>query len=267
MSAHHAPSEQDRLTEYERAICYYTLPKVTSTTTVGLLVAYLVCLLEAAGVLAYGVIAGRPAWTRAGVIALGAIVIFGIVVFLARALYHEIRQRNFLRQGRCVPAGAPAPGDLPDPFSDHLLIRHPRYIPGDSFTCTGNDGNVVYRVDSVSQGAWWKVSDVDGNEVVRVRILSGAPSFSLASRTPARLAAFQGDGEIARITHHFRLGDPVVEIRCCSPVERLYTIRRRAIYHDGRLIGRIYFLRHFLYLDVKKDDCHPAILAYFVTMS
>jgi hypothetical protein len=267
MSPHHASATQDHLTEYERAICYYTLPKVTSTTTIGLLAAYLVCLLEAAGVLLYGLIADRPTWFHAGVIALGAIVIFGVVAFFARALYHEIRQRKLLRQGDYAAPQSPPPDDLPDPFGDHLLIRHPRYVPGDSFACTDNEGKVVYNVDSVSQGAWWKVSDADGNEVVRVRVASGVPSFSLSSRTPGRLAAYQGDEEIARIAQRFSLSDPVVEIRCFSPVESEYVIRRRAIYHEGRLAGRIYYLRQFLYLDVQKDDCHPAILAYFVTMA
>ena len=70
----------EHLTDYERAICYYTLPKITHPVTFGLLAVYVVCIIEALGVLAYGATTHREGITRAGLLAVGGIVAFGVIV-------------------------------------------------------------------------------------------------------------------------------------------------------------------------------------------
>ena len=267
MAARQAVHESDHLSEYERAICYYTLPKVASPTTIGLIAAYLVCLIEAAAVLGYGLWTDRPVWTRVGTVALGAVIIFGVAAFFIRTLYHEVRQRKFLREARAVHPEAPPPSEMPDPFADHLLLRRPRRLAGAAFECTDNEGNLIHRVETSARGAWRTVCAPDGRETLRVRVISRVPSVILASTMPGRLVVYQEGEEIAQAAPRFSLGDPTAEIRCCADPGVEYLIRRRAIYRQGRLVGRIYYLRRYLYLDVKKTECHPALLAYFVAMN
>jgi len=42
-----------------------------------------------------------------------------------------------------------------------------------------------------------------------------------------------------------------------------YRIEHRCIYHADRLVGRIYFLRRSLYLDIENDHFNLGILAYY----
>jgi len=46
----------DTISDYERAVCYYTLPRVTSRVTLALVIAYAVCVFEALGALCIGVL-------------------------------------------------------------------------------------------------------------------------------------------------------------------------------------------------------------------
>ena len=48
-------AEKEHLNDFERAICYYTLPRVARPVTFGLIAAYVLCLAEAFAVFVYGV--------------------------------------------------------------------------------------------------------------------------------------------------------------------------------------------------------------------
>ncbi len=74
-------SSEDRLTAYERAVCYYSLPRQKHPVTFVLIVAYGVCFLEALGALIYGCVSGAEVWRRWGTITLVASIIFGIAAF------------------------------------------------------------------------------------------------------------------------------------------------------------------------------------------
>jgi hypothetical protein len=39
------------------------------------------------------------------------------------------------------------------------------------------------------------------------------------------------------------------------------------VYVNKRLVGRIYYLHHSLYLDIEQAEFHEAILGLFLTMS
>ena len=54
------------MTPYERAVCYYTLPKVIHPITLGLIWVYALCVIEAVGAFSYGVYTGDMDWTMAG---------------------------------------------------------------------------------------------------------------------------------------------------------------------------------------------------------
>jgi len=255
-----------RLSAYERAICYYTLPKITHPVAFGLIVVYAVVVLEALAVLAYGALTESEGYTKAGAVAFVGVAVFGIVIFLGRALLNEVRMRKALAVAKTVPDAITDVEDIPDPFEQHTLLRHPLHNRGDLFPCTDNEGNIVYFVESAAGGPWWKVKDAQDNEVLRVRVQQGAASFTFGGNVPARLSVYTDTREVGRIRRRVSFSAPVITVECEEP-ERTYTVQRGNIYREKRLVGRIYYLHRSLYLDIRKDEMHPALLGLFITMT
>lgn len=257
----------ERLSDYERAICYYTLPRISYPVTFGLIVAYAVCLLEAFAAVIYGLLWDHAAFAKSGAAALGAIVVFGIVVFTLRALLNEVRMRRVLAVARGVPDAIADIKDIPDPFAGHFLLRHPLHTRGDIFTCTDNTGAVLYSVESAPHSPWWKVKDAQDNEVLRVHVKAEWWNFSFGEGVPNRLAVHAGDQEIAQIRRRFTFATPTIQVCCDKPAPKEYEVRGGGIYQEKRLVGRIYYLHRSLYLDIEEAEFHEAILGLFVAMT
>lgn len=255
-----------RLSEYERAICYYTFPKITHPVAFGLIVAYAVVVLEVAAILCYGLMTDNAAYTRVGSVAFAGVTVIGMVVFLGRALLNEIRMRKALAVARTVPDAISHVEDIPDPFQNHLLLRHPLHARGDLFPCTDNDGNIAYFVESAAGGPWWKIKDAQDKEVLRVRVEQGSASFTFGGNVPARLAVYDDAQELGRIRRRVSFTSPVITVECKQPATT-YTVQRGNIFREKNLVGRIYYLHKSLYLDIQKDAMHPAILGLFITMT
>lgn len=262
----------ERLTEYERAVCYYTLPRVVHPLTFGLMGVYAVCLLESFAILLYGVLSERENATAMGAYAIAAVVVMGIVTFTLRALLNEMRYRWALAGVQRLAEAAAgvmetlSEGEIPDPFAGHILIRRPLPAPGDSFTCTDNMGCVLYFVEGTVEQNAWRVMDDAKQDIFRVEIEAGVRSFSMGG-LPARLSVRSGSEEVARVVRRFSLASPRVRIRCSPPCAERYTIIQNGIYHGGALVGRIYELHRSLYLDIEKTAFHEALLGLFVTLS
>lgn len=262
----------ERLTEYERAVCYYTLPKIVHPLTLGLMGVYAVCLTESVGVLVYGVISERDGVRTLGAAAMAAVVVMGVVTFTLWALLNETRQRWALAGARRLAERAPDPpetvpeSDIPDPFAGHLLIRRPLPTPGDLFACTDNDGTVAYFVEVEAGQNIWRIKDAQENDVVQVEVEAPAGSFFMGG-APGQLSVYRGPDEIARIERRFSLAAPKVSVRCSRPRPSKYALIRDGVYHDGSLVGRVYELHQSLYLDIEKEAFHDAILGLFVTLS
>jgi hypothetical protein len=185
--------------------------------------------------------------------ALGIMILFGLTVFPARALANSVRQRRVLRAAQNVP-DALADEESPDPFAEHVLLRHPLYRPGALYALTDNNAEIEYFVDFGPDGRWWKVKTAHDEEVCRVRVLEGMPSFllSIGAGYPARLGIYRGDKEIATIERQFSIRDPRIEIRQTIGDKKTYTVRQQGLYEGSRLIGRVYCLRQAYYLDIER---------------
>lgn len=273
MSEH--DEQSDHLSEFERAVCYYTLPKVTSPVTLGLIVAYAVCFLEAAGVMVYGLVqdsmrdegqATVSAWTKWGTVALVAIIIFGIVAFLFRAFMNDLRQRRMLATARGVPDAIVETEDVPNPFGGHLLIRYPRHPTSRERSIMDNDGHVLYTVVEETHGKNWSIAPADGEGVLSVKSSSRGVSFGFDRGTPAELRVLRDDKEVAHVKKRFSFATPSVIISASEPEPHEIVARGRSLYHNERLIGRIYYIRRYLYLDIEKDRLNDGILGFFVAM-
>jgi hypothetical protein len=257
----------EHLTDYERAICYYTIPKVTRPVTLGLLVAYVVCLLEAAFLLLYGLLTKNDLLVTSGVWALGGIVVLGLGAFLFRAFMNELKQRKALAVAKGVPDAIEDIDDIPDPFAENILLRHPLYAKGDLFPCTDDSGKLLYFVESSAGSHWWKIRDPHDQEIVRVRVESNGGSFLFSESFPRCLSVFEGTEIIARLRRRFTLSSPYMAIECRKPELKTYVLENDGIYLGNRLVGRIYFMHHSIYLDIESKDFHPAILSLFAVMT
>lgn len=257
----------DRLTDYERAICYYALPKIINPITLGIIVAYAVCVFEALAALTYGLLTRRAPWIEGGAWALAAILVFGIVVFMGRAFLNELRQRRLLAAARGVPNALREIGDVRDPFADHVLLQHPAGARGIQFDCTGGDMAAHYHIDGARNRTWWMVRTPEGEEVCRVKVAGGPPSFMISMGAPSRLTVYKGDEIIAEIVRRFSFSSLVVDISCAKPVALKYQVRGQTVFREGVMVGRIYELRRAVYLDIKREALHEALLGFFATLS
>lgn len=262
MSAQHGPA----ITPYERAVCYYTLPKVIHPVTLGIIVVYAICVLEAIGVLAYGLYTKDMQWTSAGAYSFAGIVAFGLIVFFFRALINDVRERKALAEARNSPMHTPAE-DVPDPFAEHLLLSHPLHAPGSLFECALGDDTMRYVIEHHPHSRKWVVRAPDGAPLLEVRVLRGVASFSFSMDRPALMGVYRNDTEIGQIKRVGGLTESRTEITCEALAPKYLLIKNRGIYVGGVQLGRIYSLRGNDYLDVHRDAFNDALLGYFATLT
>ena len=256
------------LTAYERAVCYYTIPRVTSPLTGGLIIAYAVVLAEAVGLLVYGVVSERDNLTWwGGALTIGAIV-FGVIAFFVRSLQNAIHERRALAQAALAPDAEAASSDLPDPFAGHMLLRYRRRPGEDSLNIEDNSGKVHYRVESGRHNRHFHITTPDGNAVAEVEGYASRRSFLLDfSGRPGKVRVRRDGDELARAQRRYTLMDPSCDIFVSKPEEIHLVTRRGAIYRNDRLIGRIYTVHQFTYLDIETKSFSDGVLGYFVAMA
>ncbi len=268
---------QEPLGDYERVVCYYTLPNVISPVTFGTICIFVVFLLQTVAAVAYGWYAGSDRWLWGGLIAMLWLIAAGSVAFLARAFINEMRERQALAQAHGIhDSVAPTDSGIPDPFAEHILLRHPVAARGRLFACSENDSSLQFFVDSPQEHLMnlgnhreehWSVRTRHDTEFCRIQVLRGLPSFTMDPALPGKLTVTRDGQEIARIVSRFSFQAPTTEIRLLQPEPKTYTVRRQGIYTEGRLVGRMYSLRQSDFLDIDKRHFNEGILAYFVVWS
>nr|AUN36980.1 hypothetical protein [uncultured bacterium] len=254
------------ITPYERAVCYYTLPKVVQPLTLGLIWIYALCVIEAIGAFSYGVYANDMDWTTAGAYSFAGIVAFGLVAFFFRAMMNEVRERKALAEARNSPMLTPAE-DVPDPFADHVLLRHTAHAKGSLFECASGDDVIHYEVEHHPHTRTWVVRDAGKNELFTVRVLHGIGSFQFTMDRPKLMEVSRAGQSIAKIRRRGGLKASSTEITSETLSPKAILVRNRGIYVNNALRGRIYTMGGYDYLDIHRDTLNDAILGYFVTLT
>lgn len=262
-----ARSRDDHLTDYERAVCYHNLPRTRNALTMGLIIAYGVCLAEALAAICVGVYFEKPDWLRFGVVAFVSLILFGMVVFTARAFLSELRARKLLAATQGVPDARESAQDFPDPFEFHILLRHPSHARGTLYSLTDNHDTSGYEVETAPNHKWWKVTDVQSGEVIRVAATEGGKSFRIGGVLPSRAEVFRNDVRVATLRRPLTFGDLEVEIEAVKPAPLVVQLRNKGFFVDNRLVGRVYNLRGSCYLDMDRRFFNDGVLAYYVTMA
>lgn len=249
-------SDKDPLIrDYERVVCYYTLPKVISPVTVGLVAAYVLCVVESLVALAYGVYANDHTWTQAGLYACIGIIVFGMIAFTIRAWMTDLRIRMALAVARNAPDAA-REEDVPDPFENHILLSRPLRPTGDSIACVDQWGDISYHVEVKSPNAHWRVRDARNNVLLDVRAIHG----------PGQVRVYAGKEHRASIERRMTLRGMTARVDLAEPDRRHYRITNGCIYDSDRMTGRIYRLRRRIYLDLERAHMNDGLLAYLATV-
>lgn len=261
-----ATDHSDHLTAYERAVCYYTLPQVTSPLNTGLVIVYGVILLEAIALLVFGVVRENPEFVRWGAIAAVSVVVFGVVIFFGRAFINAVREQRALAQAHAAPDLEEDSG-LPDPFEGHVLVRyhpnhHEKTVPIES-----NDGRVVRIVERLPGAREFTITQPDGSDPVTVSALRSRRSFVFDMSGRVSDIVVRRDGsEIARARRRYTLGDSSSDIFCEEPEPVHIVMRGGGFYRNDRLVGRFYLVNQVAYLDIEEPSFLDGVLAYFVAM-
>lgn len=257
----------DTISDYERAVCYYTLPRVTSRVTLALVIAYAVCVFEALGALCIGVLFDNRTWTVVGAAALVALTLFGIVVFTARSVVSEVRRRRALAAAEDVP-DAPdhvveSGEEIPNPFAGHVLLRRPAGMPNTLRRVTHAAAEPLAEVERAASGKTWVLRGPDGAEWCTARGAGGVPSFAFGTALPRVLTLTRGGRPVGQLRRTLGLRAPGVIVRRegARPLE--LRVANDSVFLGDRLVGRIYTLRGAAYLDVEAECLCEGLVVYF----
>lgn len=259
-------AKQERLTEFERAICYDTLPRVTSPLTMGLIASYTLLLLVSFVVMVYGFYVDHAGYRTIGAWAFIAVVCAGLIGFLYRGLYNAIRERAALAEAERLPNVESGFDELPDPFEQHVLIRYIRSPGTKDKVITGNKGETLYTATRANGGHVFDVVDPAGERVLSVEARGASSSFSFDVTAPRRAVVYRGDEETGEILRHSGMAGSRVEIRGRKQPAKPLVFRNGGLYDGQQLVGRVYAMRNYLYLDVKRTYLDDALLGFYVAM-
>jgi len=257
---------EERLTEYERAICYSTIPNVTNPLTYGAIAGYALLLIGASFLMVYGLRTEESIWDPWGMVVFGVVVVLGIMGFLARAIANQVQERSALAEAETLPNVESGFDALPDPFEGHSLLRHTRRFAGASLEVHDNRGRMVYSVAKSTSGQAWDVSDASDHVIMTITAGNDDRSFDLSAGTPSGVSVSRDDRDTAKVTRRPGFGSGVVDVRSKMPADEDLVFRAGGFYKGSELVGRIYFIRAYAYLDIRKTALNDGSLALFLTM-
>jgi len=258
--------KNERLTEFERCVCYDTLPQVTRPVTLGLIALYALLLIASFALMAYGLRTDHPRWELWGPRIFGLIVAVGLVGFTMRAIANSVRKRAALAEAGDMPNVESGFDALPDPFAGHALLRFYRDAKAGPRVVTGNRGEIAYTVIPRESGNAWDVQDPAGERVFRVEAAAPSRSFSFDAPTPSALRILRGEADSGTVTRRWSLGPGRVEIFGPRQPAKPLIFRNGGIFDGEALVGRIYSIRNYLYLDVKQSYVDDALLSFYFCM-
>jgi len=259
--------QQKYLSDYERAIFYYTIPRVTSPITVRVVSVYSALLLTAFVILAYGIRTERSDFTMWGTVALGVIIVLGIITFMYHAFANQLAEDKALYAAKNIPDADSQFDDIPDPFSDHLLLSVSRQSGGKQINVVDKKGRPQYILPEGRSGSAVRVNDADGQEVLSLSARSGGAGFTVSRGTPSRITVSKADAVVAHVRRKMNFGPEKVEVIMADESSPDIQILGGGIYTGDKMVGRVYEVRGSVYLDIQKSHFNDGLLAYFLLMA
>ncbi|MGC8847174.1 MAG: hypothetical protein ACP5QY_15140, partial [Candidatus Hydrogenedens sp.] len=171
----------DFLSDYERAVCYFTLPKLVYHISPISIFIYFICVIFAFSLTFWGLILENQQLSYLGTFILIIVTLSGFILFTGRTLISEFRWRKCLAEAH--GSASEESLDLPDPFENHELYLIPvKERESMLFPCVNRAGEIQYFVEKKNQG--WLVKDALGNEICRIFRKCSWFSIALTSKVP-----------------------------------------------------------------------------------
>jgi len=258
---------KEHLSDYERAIFYYTMPKITIPFPVGMVVIYVLMLFLALASLVYGVATEQMDWIRSGTIGICFAAIVGMGAFLLRDFINQVRSKSALASAKNVPDADSKFEDIPDPFKEHVLLRNPIRHDEKTMPLKNNKNITLYTASLEEHGRILSMKDESGAELFQASLDKHTHSFSFEGGGASQVSVKKGDKEIAEVIRHSSIRLLEVDIICKKgETPKTYRCLSGGILLDDELIGRVYEVRGYHYLDVQKAHLCEGILAFFATI-
>lgn len=252
----------DFLSDYERAVCYFTLPKLVYYINPISVFIYFVGVIFAFILTFWGLVVGIQHLLYIGTLALIIITILGFLMFTGRALISELRWRKCLAEAHGSPSEETL--DLPDPFENHELYLIPQKEREKVlFPCVNRAGEIQYFIEEKKHG--WIVKDTMEKEICAITVKRSWFSIAFTPRAPKVIHVIKDDQQIASIKPKFSFFGSASVVTLLENGKENYWILQSGIFYNRELVGRIYKVRHYLYLDLRKEHFNYGLLAFFIS--
>ncbi|MCX8064432.1 MAG: hypothetical protein N3G21_04590 [Candidatus Hydrogenedentes bacterium] len=257
----------DFLTDYERAVCYFTLPKISYTVRPIVVFFYTLILLVSFSLLFVGFLYESLLLVNLGGFLSFGVALVGVSLFVGRTIVNEYKWRKYLRYSSISPNKVEI--DLPDPFQNHVLFS----IPLDKrfsnlFPCIDRNGEVLFFIEEIEKGRKWVIKNPQDVEVARVEGKPSLFSFVISYKTPFVMRVYEGTNLSYFIKPKcsiFNVGFVVLDKKQTPNLN--YTISDTAVFVNKELVGRFYQLRRYFYLDIQEQHFNLGLLAFFIYFS
>lgn len=257
----------DFLSDYERAICYFTLPRISYSVNPVMVFFYALVLLVSFSLLLVGFIYENLLIANIGGFLSVTTAGLGIVVFVGRTVINEYKWGKYLKESTTLPN--PSGVDLPDPFQDHILLC----IPMDKrinnfFPCIDRNGEVFYFIEETEEDRKWTIKNSQDVEIGRMEGTPSLFSFVISYKKPLIINVYEGDNLSYVIKPKWSFSGVIFEISDQKKVKgENIIISDTGIFVSKELVGRFYQLRRYYYLDVQKQFFNLALLAFLIYIS
>lgn len=262
-----ADNEIETLSDFERAIAYFTLPGIRRPIPAWVYAVFTVALIASLVAFVWGLRTDGGALEMIAGIALGIVIVAGMAVFFGHAIRIEIQEREALASAHEMPNAESDFDAALDPFAKHVLLARPWRRGRDEIPVRDRKGGLVKTLNVDASRSGWTLLGADGAEEFRIRVHDGGVSFSVDSGTARGADAVVQDEVRATVKRRWTWGLDRVLAEQFAPTRRSYAIENGAIHHDGVIVGRVYYIRRTAYLDIEAEHLNEATLTYFLVMT
>ncbi|HOV32271.1 MAG TPA: hypothetical protein PLX23_02760 [Candidatus Hydrogenedens sp.] len=254
----------DCISDYERAVCYFTLPHLIFHLNPIILFTYFVSVIFAFLVTFMGLIFLNPYLSYGGTIALVIIILYGIIAITGKTLLNELRWREYLAEAHGSTSQVSL--DLPDPFEDHELYIVPlKERQTHLYPCVNREGEIIYFIEEKEKGRHWIIKDSLEKDVYTIHAKHALFSIVFTSKAPLILKVYHDDKLVAQVKPRFSFFGSSYLITLFEPQAKIYWVLQSGIFLQRELVGRIYQVRKNLYLDVQKPHFNLGILSLLIS--
>ncbi len=257
----------DFITDYERAMCYFTLPKISYIISPGIVFLYALFLILSFSILFIGIAYNSPLIANMG--GLSAIIVAVIValILITRAIINEYRWRRCLEEANNIPQQLAS--ELPDPFQNNTLVCIPLEKRENAlFPCVDRTGEILYFIDELIKNRKWVVKTPQDIEIARIEGKANLFSFVISYKLPLVLRIYENEKLSYIVEPKWSLFSVAFTVSDYKKTPTItYTISDSGIFLNKKLVGRFYQLRKCYYLDIQQEHFNLGFLALLIYLS